>query len=494
LSDTVLPQMPKSGTRKKPARSRGDGNEEEKHEVEQMAPGTSGRMPTRRSTRSIVLSQNSVNKTPQKKDAKQLVASSPKQQQLRRSLRCSAPSTVLPPSASTDAPRTRSARVNSRECQTTSDRQSREMSSLDVGTSSTAETAEKSIADIVLDKSVIERYCKRMEAVRRSARKSDKNEIFYGRCTSRRNLFDDDSSEEGSVRVATRSASCIQKNRSGRSVKTNRVYMAHALLNVYNTDPLNPPKPPKEGPFKLHRLIRQASKSDKKRISKFRLRIAREKTGLASTTIPSEASGTASSSQSIQTKSESPEIQLSNGSEKPVKLAKELSDKSSNLSSYSRDSSADIFKEPSFKKPFRKTSKVMKSADTGSEIPSDLVKGGSGDAKREISLESETTSSESSKVAGDVNGDVEGVAKIESLNGKNSSEELQQSSNGDIIKTDGTQSSHSLDSASEKSSGTSSPKRKKARMGSGKREASLTSSAEDSTKMIEKTDEQMDCT
>ncbi|VDN26051.1 unnamed protein product [Gongylonema pulchrum] len=330
MSDTILPQMPKSGTRKKPARSRGDGNGEEKHEVEQMAPGTSGR------------------------------TSSPKQQkQLRRSLRCSAPSTVLPPSASTDAPRTRSARVNSRECQATSDRQSREMSSLD---------AEKSIADIVLDKSVIERYCKRMEAVRRSARKSDKNEIFYGRCTSRRNLFDDDSSEEGSVRVATRSASCIQKNRSGRSVKTNRVYMAHALLNVYNTDPLNPPKPPKEGPFKLHRLIRQASKSDKKRISKFRLRIAREKTGLASATIPSEASGTASSSQSIQTKSESPEIQLSNGSEKPVKLAKELSDKSSNLSSYSRDSSADIFKEPSFKKPFRKISKVMKSADAGSEI------------------------------------------------------------------------------------------------------------------------------
>lgn len=95
--------------------------------------------------------------------------------------------------------------------------------------------------------------------------------VFYGRCTSRRNLFDDSTDEEDNEGVATRSTACIQKNRSGRSVQTSqKVYMAHALLNVYNTDPLNPPKLPKDAPFKLHRLIRPASKSDKKRLFKLR--------------------------------------------------------------------------------------------------------------------------------------------------------------------------------------------------------------------------------
>lgn len=101
---------------------------------------------------------------------------------------------------------------------------------------------------------------------------SERLQIFYGRCTSRRNLFDEEDGVEGSSGVLTRSSSCatLQKNRSGRSVHTNCVYMAHALLNVHNMEPLSPCKAPKQSPFKLHRLVRPASKSDRRRLSKLR--------------------------------------------------------------------------------------------------------------------------------------------------------------------------------------------------------------------------------
>ncbi|KHN89087.1 hypothetical protein Tcan_15390 [Toxocara canis] len=144
-----------------------------------------------------------------------------------------------------------------------------------------------------LEKGVVERYRRRLDNIRHSTRKTDKNEIFYGRCTSRRNLFDDDEGGEGisSGGVATRSSSCatLQKNRSGRSVHTNCVYMAHALLNVHNTQPLTPSKAPKQSPFKLHRLVRPASKSDRRRLSKLRIRIQRERIGMPAAILSAHA-------------------------------------------------------------------------------------------------------------------------------------------------------------------------------------------------------------
>ncbi|VDK44491.1 unnamed protein product [Anisakis simplex] len=164
--------------------------------------------------------------------------------------------------------------------------------------------------EFTLEKSVVDRYRRRLDGIRHTARKGDKNEIFYGRCTSRRNLFDDDECEEhengasSSSGVVTRSsaisssssasttnlANCtstsanraLQKNRSGRSlINANCVYMAHALLNVHNAQPLTPSKAPKQSPFKLHRLVRPASKSDRRRLSKLRIRIQRERIGIS---------------------------------------------------------------------------------------------------------------------------------------------------------------------------------------------------------------------
>uniref|UniRef100_A0A9J2P3F3 Treslin N-terminal domain-containing protein n=1 Tax=Ascaris lumbricoides TaxID=6252 RepID=A0A9J2P3F3_ASCLU len=148
--------------------------------------------------------------------------------------------------------------------------------------------------EFTLEKGVVERYRRRLDNIRHSARKTDKNEserlqIFYGRCTSRRNLFDEEDGVEGSSGVLTRSSSCatLQKNRSGRSVHTNCVYMAHALLNVHNMEPLSPCKAPKQSPFKLHRLVRPASKSDRRRLSKLRIRIQRERIGMPATIVNS---------------------------------------------------------------------------------------------------------------------------------------------------------------------------------------------------------------
>lgn len=151
----------------------------------------------------------------------------------------------------------------------------------------------QSDGEIVLDKAIINKYCQRIDVIRHGARKTDKNEVFYGRCTARHNLFEgddeDDRDEEG--RAHTRTAGCMQKNRSGRSVQaTSKVYMAHVLLNVHNDNPLSPCKLPRNASFRLHRLVRPACKTDKKRLYKLKQRIAREKSGLPT---PSEVSSVA---------------------------------------------------------------------------------------------------------------------------------------------------------------------------------------------------------
>lgn len=96
--------------------------------------------------------------------------------------------------------------------------------------------------------------------------------MFYGRSAKRHNLFENDGDQEIHVGVATRSSTnaVVQKNRSGRSVVSNRVHLAHALLNVHNNNPLMPSKPPKNAPFKITRMIRPATKTGRKQLSKLK--------------------------------------------------------------------------------------------------------------------------------------------------------------------------------------------------------------------------------
>uniref|UniRef100_A0A0N5AZT5 Treslin_N domain-containing protein n=1 Tax=Syphacia muris TaxID=451379 RepID=A0A0N5AZT5_9BILA len=133
--------------------------------------------------------------------------------------------------------------------------------------------------DFVVDKEIVDKYRRRLDSIRHSHKKSDKNEVFYGRSARRNNLFEDDCESEDMVGVTTRSSSStvIQKNRSGRSTISNRVHLAHALLNVHNNNPLSPSKPPKNSPFKLSRMVRPATKSGRRQISKIRIRSNRDK-------------------------------------------------------------------------------------------------------------------------------------------------------------------------------------------------------------------------
>lgn len=142
---------------------------------------------------------------------------------------------------------------------------------------------EKGKDEFVLEKHIVDKYRKRLEFVRHTQRKADKNEVFYGRNVKRSNLFDHSSADEMSVGVITRSAAgmTVQKNRSGRSVDSSRVHLAHALLNVHNSEPLNPSKAPKSSPFKLHRMVRPATKSDRRKLSKLKLRFSRERLSIS---------------------------------------------------------------------------------------------------------------------------------------------------------------------------------------------------------------------
>ncbi|VBB30973.1 unnamed protein product [Acanthocheilonema viteae] len=349
LGEIVVPSTPKSKMKKKVDEkvSKDDEN------VMQTPLSKLNRIPTRKNEKLAALLEKSLKTQSQQGQQSRKRSSLPA---IRGKTQPRKSRILLPQSSSAsifaNVSRTRSARVNLNERFAMMDRLNEETNACSATSSPAA--PQTMIKDISLDKSIIERYRKRIEAVRHSARKSDKNEVFYGRCTSRRNLFDDSIDEEDSEGVATRSTACIQKNRSGRSVQTSqKVYMAHALLNVYNTDPLNPPKLPKDAPFKLHRLIRPASKSDKKRLFKLRLRMAREKSGSSSSLLKSSTSRETLetvSSKDVKTKSETPEENSSNGSENFEDIEKKRI-----LESGSSEKK-DLFKDPNIKKLSRKFS------------------------------------------------------------------------------------------------------------------------------------------
>ncbi|MCP9260532.1 GPI ethanolamine phosphate transferase 3 [Dirofilaria immitis] len=304
LGEIVVPSTPKSKMKKKMSEKASKDDEN----VMQTPLSKLNRIPTRKNEKLAVLLEKSLKtRSQQQQSRKRNSLPIVRAKMQPRKSRSSLPSS-LSASNFTSVSRTRSARINLNERFATMDRSNEETNVY----AATVLSATSMIKDISLDKSIIERYRKRIETVRHSACKSDKNEVFYGRCTSRRNLFDDSIDEEDSEGVATHAAACIQKNRSGRSVQTSqKVYMAHALLNVYNKDPLNPPKLPKDAPFKLHRLIRPASKSDKKRLFKLRLRIAREKSGSSSSLVKSNTS-----CEVPEVASSSRDIKISNESEK----------------------------------------------------------------------------------------------------------------------------------------------------------------------------------
>lgn len=119
-----------------------------------------------------------------------------------------------------------------------------------------------------VEKEVLEKYKQRITDLARS-KKNDTSEVFYGRISKRVNLFE----EVGLENAA--------KSRTGRVVEIpgSRVYIAHALLNVRNPQPLQPHKR-KRGlkvRFKLRRLVRPASKSNRKKILRMRARIERQR-------------------------------------------------------------------------------------------------------------------------------------------------------------------------------------------------------------------------
>ncbi|VDM12835.1 unnamed protein product, partial [Wuchereria bancrofti] len=357
LGEIVVPSTPKSKMKKKLDEkvSKDDEN------VMQTPLSKLNRIPTRKNEKLAALLEKSLKTQSQQlqsKKRKSLPVIRGRMQS--RKSRNSLPSSSSAPSLA-NIPRTRSARVNLNERFAMMDRLNEGTNACAAATTSPA--PQTLVKDISLDKSVIERYRKRIEAIRHSTRKSDKNEVFYGRCTSRRNLFDDSIDEEDSEGVATRSTACIQKNRSGRSVQTSqKVYMAHALLNVYNTDPLNPPKLPKDAPFKLHRLIRPASKSDKKRLFKLRLRIAREKSGSASSLVKNntcEIPVATDSSKDVKAKSEIVEENSSNESEKF-----EAVDRKEILESDNSEKTMDLFRDPGVRKLARKLSGTSKNIET----------------------------------------------------------------------------------------------------------------------------------
>uniref|UniRef100_A0A915Q2I5 Uncharacterized protein n=1 Tax=Setaria digitata TaxID=48799 RepID=A0A915Q2I5_9BILA len=341
LGEIVVPSTPKSKMKKKAD----DKISKDDENVMQTPLSKLNRIPTRKNEKLAALLEKSLKnqsqqQQPRKRSSLPVIRGKMQSKKLSRSSMPSSSST----STLINVPRTRSARVNLNERFALIDRLNEE-SDPPPATRSPA-TPQTILSDASLDKCIIERYRKRIEAVRHSARKSDKNEVFYGRCTSRRNLFDDSVDEEDSEGVATRSTACIQKNRSGRSVQTSqKVYMAHALLNVYNKDPLNPPKLPKDAPFKLQRLIRPASKSDKKRLFKLRLRIAREKSGSSSSLIKSgvscEVSTAASSSRNMKGKSESATENPTDESEKSAIIGTEEI-----LRSNSPEKKEDHFRDP----------------------------------------------------------------------------------------------------------------------------------------------------
>ncbi|CAG9538978.1 unnamed protein product [Cercopithifilaria johnstoni] len=361
LGEVVVPSTPKSKMKKEVDEkvSKDDEN------VMQTPLSKLNRIPTRKNEKLAALLEKSLKAQSQQRQQSRKKSNLPAMRgktQPRKS-RISLPqsSSVSSPAS---VPRTRSARVNLNERFALMDRLNEESNACAATTSPAA--SQITTKEVSLDKSIVERYRKRIEAVRQSARKSDKNEVFYGRCTSRRNLFDDSIDEEDNEGISLRSTACIQKNRSGRSVQTSqKVYMAHALLNVYNTDPLNPPKLPKDAPFKLHRLIRPASKSDKKRLFKLRLRIAREKSGSSSSlvkrSISCETLETASS-KNMRTKSEIVEENLSNRSEKFEGIEKERI-----LKSNSFEKKEELFRDPNVRKLSRKSSATSRNIETDSE-------------------------------------------------------------------------------------------------------------------------------
>uniref|UniRef100_A0A914UIV3 Uncharacterized protein n=1 Tax=Plectus sambesii TaxID=2011161 RepID=A0A914UIV3_9BILA len=143
----------------------------------------------------------------------------------------------------------------------------------------------------------VERYRKRIDKIRAAKYRGtqQENEVFYGRGTSRMNLFEEAqafaaANKSAGTNMVTRSngTSDVQsqpqrarktaKNRQGRSVANQSGgcwYMAHALLNVKNDRPLSPVIPKAmalkfKSPFKLQRLLRRPSRARRRALAKQR--------------------------------------------------------------------------------------------------------------------------------------------------------------------------------------------------------------------------------
>uniref|UniRef100_A0AC34QNZ6 Uncharacterized protein n=1 Tax=Panagrolaimus sp. JU765 TaxID=591449 RepID=A0AC34QNZ6_9BILA len=118
---------------------------------------------------------------------------------------------------------------------------------------------------------ILQRYRRRMEDVRSQSKKADSSDIFYGRSAGRLNLFSEEETlKQQEERRITRSQAS-QKNRSGRNVvqDSGAVYIAHTLLNTHNKTPLMPFKPPKDGQFRIRKLVKHATRANWKKLQKF---------------------------------------------------------------------------------------------------------------------------------------------------------------------------------------------------------------------------------
>ncbi|KAH7694331.1 hypothetical protein AAVH_38626, partial [Aphelenchoides avenae] len=129
----------------------------------------------------------------------------------------------------------------------------------------------------VLDDAALKEYRQRMDIINRtmSRREKDEHEVFYGRASVRRNLYD----TQGDTPVSKMPKPNIrQKSRSGRAVKQmaddSCLHIAHTLLNVHNTSPHLPYKLVVNGdtpvPFRVKKLLRRVTRAQQKRIVMFR--------------------------------------------------------------------------------------------------------------------------------------------------------------------------------------------------------------------------------
>jgi hypothetical protein len=128
-----------------------------------------------------------------------------------------------------------------------------------------------------------------MKVLKQASNKIHENEVFYGRCNLRTDLFEmekNDNSIEDQKPSKSKPTQVArkQKNRSGHLVKqqadSDCLYVSHTLLNVHHKDPLSSIRPkPGNGklawasknrrannkldnpPFRIKRLVRHANRA-----------------------------------------------------------------------------------------------------------------------------------------------------------------------------------------------------------------------------------------